>query len=104
MPEQKSELHFKRPFRTTWTDDKGEGWLVSADLVFDERGLRFTRLEISPAKRAASLGVKPPPPPSITTRVLQRLPLQKWTAEFAAAKSEQLQRHAASAPWAALPV
>ncbi len=98
MPAQKPkpELHFQTPFRETWTDDKGQTWVVKARLVFDSRGLRFTALDISPAAGQQ-------PRPSITTRVLQRLPLQKWATEFAAAKSQQLQSFVASAEWAAMP-
>jgi hypothetical protein len=97
MPAKKPELYFRRPFRQTWTDDKGHTWTVTADLDFDQDGLRFTSLHISPA---ATTG----PRSAITARVLQRMPLQKWISEFAAAKSGELQHAAASAPWAAMPV
>jgi hypothetical protein len=100
MRAQKAELHFRRPLNRPWTDDKGRRWDVNLTLDFDSRGLRFTALQISPS---GSPSIKNPPP-SVSTRVLQRLPLKKWIAEWAAAKSNQLQGAAATAPWAAMPV
>jgi hypothetical protein len=97
MPAKKPELYFKRSFRKTWADDKHARWSVTADLEFDSRGLRFTAIEVSPAVNRA-------PRPALTTRVLQRLPLKKWIAEFAADKSRELKQAAAFAPWAAMPV
>jgi hypothetical protein len=96
MSTRKPELNFRRRLLKSWTDDGGRTWTVNATLVFDEGGLRITELQISPVQRKGT-------PPAITTRVLQRLPLQKWITEFATDKSQQLQNFANSNEWAAMP-
>jgi hypothetical protein len=94
MPTQRPEARFSWPFRKASPDGR---WTVAATLEFDERGLRFTSLQISPV---ATKG----PRPSLSSRVLRGLPLEKWATEFAAKKSRELQRAATFAPWAAMPI
>jgi hypothetical protein len=95
MAPQKPELYFSRLFEATWTDGR-QTWQVTATLEFDEAGLRFTGLRLSPPKNSRR------PRPAITRRVLQRLPLQKWVNDWAASRAKELR--GISAEWAKLPV
>jgi hypothetical protein len=95
MAPQKPELYFSRAFEATWTDRR-QTWQVTATLVLDEAGLRFTDLHISPPKSSRG------PRPAVTRRVLQRLPLQKWVNDWAASRAKELR--GISADWAKLPI
>src|SRR5207249_7813560 len=79
---------------------------VTVTLAFDEAGLRVTNLQVSPDPtkyKGLSADRGKDAPPAITTRLLQRLPLQKWTREFAATKSSALRKFA-STEWDSIPV
>jgi hypothetical protein len=74
--------------------DQGVKWIVTLNFRFDSLGLRITRIGIDPAAAQKA-------PRTITGRLLQRLPLPKWTAEFAVTKSKQLKEQAPAA-WAGI--